>query len=189
MQTVTCMAVPQAKVAGPAAKVAPAAKSMPKMLPKAGSFAAVLLSNAMAGMARAEELSLPEISLPDVTAASSDIATLFQDNPLLVGGGITLLLVPVGIIAISNLASGGAKVKYTAAARALEALGENSKVRWGGRVGPIAAARRREGAAALCRQMRQALHRGCLAGIVGTMGEWHVFVPPFPVLCHLLGLW
>lgn len=111
------------------------------VIPRVHGYAALLLSNAgalaMSGMAKAEDalptislpdVQLPDVQLPDVSSAGSDIAALFADNPLLVGGGIALLLVPVGIGAIQQLASGGAQVKVTSPARAFEALEQNPKV-------------------------------------------------------------
>ena len=138
MQTMRVLAAQQGSAARPAAKVA--AKLASPVIPRVHGYAALLLSNAgalaMSGMAKADDAlpsislpDLPDVQLPDVSSAGSDIAALFADNPLLVGGGIALLLVPVGIGAIQQIASGGAQVKVTSPARAFEALEQNLKVR------------------------------------------------------------
>ncbi|GAB4817403.1 hypothetical protein N2152v2_004449 [Parachlorella kessleri] len=134
------LAAQQGSAARPAAKVS-AKPASSTVIPRVHGYAALLLSNAgalaMSGMAKAEDalptislpdVQLPDVQLPDVSSAGSDIAALFADNPLLVGGGIALLLVPVGIGAIQQLASGGAQVKVTSPARAFEALEQNPKV-------------------------------------------------------------
>lgn len=56
------------------------------------------------------------------------LTALAPRPPQLVGGGLALLLVPVGINVILNLGGSGQKINTTTAARALEALGENPKV-------------------------------------------------------------
>jgi rhodanese-related sulfurtransferase len=89
------------------------------------SFAQV----AAAGIALAEDVSLPNVELPAVDAsAASDIAALFADNPILIGGGALLVALPFGIAAIVKAGSGGSGVKPTSVDRALQALGEDSRV-------------------------------------------------------------
>lgn len=89
------------------------------------SFAQV----AAAGAVFAEDVSLPNVELPAVDAgAASDIAALFADNPILIGGGALLVALPFGIAAIVKAGSGGSGVKPTSVDRALQALGEDSRV-------------------------------------------------------------
>ena len=101
-------------------------KALPKQAVKA---AAVLLANAgAASMAFADSLDLPEISLPDVdVSAASDVASLFSDNPVLIGGGAALIAIPLGVTALLKRNS-GAGVKTTSVARTLQALEEDPRV-------------------------------------------------------------
>lgn len=136
----TCIASVPAAQARPANKNAPQTKKSVNMFPKIGGMTAVLLSNwAGVRLATAEEsgvatialpeVSAPEISVSDVTASvPDDILSLFSDNPLLIGGGIALLLVPVGINLLLNAGGQGSKVSVTSASRALEALEQSPKV-------------------------------------------------------------
>jgi chitinase domain-containing protein 1 len=104
--------------------------SILKALPKqAGKAAAVLLANAgAASMAFADSLDLPEVTLPVVDAsAASDVASLFSDNPVLIGGGAALIAIPLGVTALlrSNSPAG---VKPTSVARTIQALEEDPRV-------------------------------------------------------------
>lgn len=73
------------------------------------------------------------MSLPELPAgAGSDLAALVSDNPLLVGGTLALLLIPLGINAILGGGGSGKAISVTSAARALEALEQNTNVREGG---------------------------------------------------------
>lgn len=124
-------AVAQAKASQASNVKASSAKpSILKALPKqAGKAAAVLLANAgAASMAFADSLDLPEITLPVVDAsAASDVASLFSDNPVLIGGGAALIAIPLGVTALLR-GNSSAGVKTTSVARTIQALEEDPRV-------------------------------------------------------------
>lgn len=112
------------------AKASSAKPSILKALPKqAGKAAAVLLANAgAASMAFADSLDLPEITLPVVdAAAASDAVSLFSDNPVLIGGGVALIAIPLGVTALLR-SNSSAAVKTTSVARTIQALEEDPRV-------------------------------------------------------------
>jgi len=127
-------AVAQAKASQAFKVQASSAKpSILKALPKqAGKSLSVLLANAgAASIAFADSLDLPEITLPldDAIAASagSDVASIFSDNPVLIGAGAALIAIPLGVFALlrSNSPAG---VKPTSVARTIQALEEDPRV-------------------------------------------------------------
>lgn len=127
-------AVAQAK-ASPAVVSHNNARAAPAkvMAQKASQLAAAIASNAAAAkVAMAEEgftLSVPEVSLPPVDIPSAGgISDLFVDNPILIGGVVALVALPVGVTALLRAADGGAGVKPTSVARALQALEEDPRV-------------------------------------------------------------
>lgn len=126
-------AVAQAKVTQTSATQAPAKPTGLKALPKqAGRFAALLLANAgTASVALAEQgLSLPDVALPTIdTGAASDIAALFSDNPLLVGGGAAIIAIPLAVSAFIKSADSAGAVKPTSVERTLQALQEDPRVK------------------------------------------------------------
>ena len=98
-------------------------------------LSAIFLANAgAASAALADQLSIsyPEVTLPAVDAsaasAASDIASLFSDNPLLIGGGAALVAIPVAIGAFLNSGAGAGGVKATNVERTLQALAEDPRV-------------------------------------------------------------
>lgn len=81
------------------------------------------------GLTSALPSSLPEVSLPDVD--TSGFTSFIAENPIIVGGGAFLLVLPFGIQALFNIANGGggsAGAKATTPDKALEALSDDSSV-------------------------------------------------------------
>ena len=133
MAPVALRAVAQAKVAQTATVQASAKPTGLKALPKQASrVAAIFLANAgTAAAAFAEEgLSLPEVSLPTIdTGAASDIASLFADNPLLVGGGAALIAIPIAVNALIKSGDSAGAIKATSVERTYQALQEDPRVK------------------------------------------------------------
>jgi rhodanese-related sulfurtransferase len=110
-----------------------------KALPKQASrlAAAILANSAAAKIALADDgLALPEFTVPDVTLPevalppvdTAGITDLVADNPILVGGGLLLLALPVGINLVLGAASGGSGLKPTTVTKALDALQQDERV-------------------------------------------------------------
>lgn len=127
MVSTVVFASAQAKAAtASVAKAAPKPASALKALPRqAGQAAALVVAHA--GLASAALADL-EVSLPPVdVSAASDVASIFADNPFLIGAGAALVAIPLGITALLKSAP-GAGPKATTPDRALTALAEDARV-------------------------------------------------------------
>lgn len=119
----------------PKASAGKASNGGKKNAKRIGQISGVLLGQTMMAklaLADAEGLTLtpPSVEIPTSLPSvdGNGLLDIVSDNPILVGGIVALLAVPLGINAILQIGSDGAGLKPTSPEKALEALEGDSRV-------------------------------------------------------------